>query len=59
MPLVEENPGFLVCPPPFTAKAVRVDPRIRSYGNAGQQRLVRPIRLPYDLAHVLDCAWLY
>jgi hypothetical protein len=34
MPVVEENPGFVACPPPFTAKGVRVDPRIRSYENA-------------------------
>src|ERR1700755_1009732 len=30
-PLVEENPGFAACPPPFTAKGVRLDPRIRIY----------------------------
>ena len=30
-PLVEENPGFVACPPPFTAKGVRLDPRIHSY----------------------------
>jgi hypothetical protein len=29
-PLVEENPGFVACPPPFTAKGVRLDPRTRS-----------------------------
>jgi hypothetical protein len=34
-PLVEENPGFVVCPPPFTAKGVRRDPRIRTYEIAG------------------------
>jgi hypothetical protein len=44
MPLVEENPGFVACPPPFTAKDVRLDPMIRSYENAGQQKLVHRIR---------------
>jgi hypothetical protein len=28
-PVVEENPRFVELPPPFTAKGVRVDPRIR------------------------------
>ena len=30
-PVVEENPGFEACPPPFTAKGVLLDPKIRSY----------------------------
>jgi hypothetical protein len=30
-PLVEENPGLVACPPPFTAKGVLLDPRIRIY----------------------------
>jgi hypothetical protein len=33
-PLVEENPGLAACPPPFTAKGVRLDPRIRIYENS-------------------------
>ena len=40
IPLVEENPGFVACPPPFTAKDVRLDPMIRSYENVSQQKLV-------------------
>src|SRR5258708_8037092 len=35
-PFVEENPGLVVCPPPFTAKGVRLCPRMRSYKNASQ-----------------------
>ena len=58
-PVVEENPGFAACPPPFTAKGVRVDPRIRSYKYAGWQMPVCRIRLPYYLAHVLGGAWLH
>src|SRR5258708_20530913 len=27
-PLVEQNPGFVACPPPFTPKGVRVHPII-------------------------------
>ena len=34
-PVVDENPGFVACPPPFTAKGVRVDPRIRNYKKWG------------------------
>jgi hypothetical protein len=37
MPFVEENLGLVECPPPFTAKGVRVDPGIRSYENAGRK----------------------
>ena len=58
-PIVEENPGFVACPPPFTAKGVRVDPRIRSYEYAGGQMLVCRIRLAYYLAHVFGAAWLH
>src|SRR6266702_8229624 len=32
-PLVEENPGLNAWPPPFTAKGVRVDPKMRNYHN--------------------------
>jgi hypothetical protein len=59
MPVVEENRGFVACPPPFTAKGVRFDARIRSCGNVGRQETVRQIKLLYNLAHVLDCAWLH
>ena len=58
-PVVDENPGFVACPPPFTAKGVRVDPRIRSYENGGWQMPVCRIRLAYYLAHVLSGAWLH
>ena len=58
-PVVEENPGFVACPPPFTAKGVRVDPKIRSYQNAGLQKLMRRIRSPYNLTHVLGTARLH
>jgi hypothetical protein len=58
-PVVDENPGFVACPPPFTAKGVRVDPRIRSYEYAGWQMPVCRIRLAYYLAHVLSGAWLH
>jgi hypothetical protein len=40
IPLVEENPGFVACPPPFTAKGVLLNPRIRSYKNIGRRGLV-------------------
>ena len=49
----------MACPPPFTAKGVRVDPKIRSYEYAGRQMLVCRIRLAYYLAHVLGGAWLH
>jgi hypothetical protein len=30
-PEVDENPGFMACPPPFTAKGVLHSPRIFIY----------------------------
>src|SRR6266576_1164121 len=59
IPLVEENPGFMVCPPPFTAKGVRLDPRISNYENMGRQKLVHQIKMAYNLADVLGRAWLH
>src|SRR6266576_3415693 len=58
IPLVEENPGFMVCPPPFTAKGVRLDPRICNYENMGRQKLpvVHQIKMAYNLADVLGRA---
>jgi hypothetical protein len=36
-PLVEENRGFMICPPPFTANGVRLGPRMRSYENTSKK----------------------
>ena len=58
-PLVEENPGLKVCPPPFTAKGARLDPRIRSYENMGQRKLAHQIKIANNLADVLGRAWLH
>ena len=58
-PCVEENPGFVACPPLFTAKGVRVDPRIPSCENEGQEKLVRWIRVSYNLTHVSGRARLH
>src|SRR5258708_2069804 len=43
-PLVEENPGFVACPPHFTAKGVCLDPRIRRYENMSREKLAHQIR---------------
>ena len=52
-PLVDENFGFVACPPPFTAKGVRVDPKIRSYESGGRELLMRLIRILLALTILL------
>jgi hypothetical protein len=59
MPGVEENPGFVAWPPPFTANGVLFAAKMHSYNDAGQKKLVSRTGLPYNLAHVLDTTWLH
>jgi hypothetical protein len=47
-PEVDENPGFVVCPPPFTAKGVLHDPRIFSYAKKRGQLELRSLE-PVDI----------
>ena len=47
-PDVDENPGLLVCPPPFTAKGVLHDPRIFSYAKKRGQLALRSLK-PVDI----------
>lgn len=58
-PVVEENPGFVACPPPFTAKDARIGPSIPSCKNEGHEKPVRRIRVPYNRGHVSGIARLH
>jgi hypothetical protein len=57
-PLVEENPGLNAWPPPFTAKGVRVDPKMRSYRNTLLVVAIVSWDVPYNRTDVFGGARL-
>ena len=57
-PIVEENLGFVVCPPPFIAKGIRLGPRILSYENVNEQNLTHRSRMAHNSTEQADTSEL-